>query len=54
MNKLDLDYERTVAWAFAQAVLSAIWEIEDGFVVDALNPSLRLANVIQTMLGDNY
>jgi streptomycin 6-kinase len=54
MNKLDLDYERTVAWGFAQAVLSAIWEIEDGFVVDALNPSLRLANVIQIMLGENY
>lgn len=54
MNKLDLDYERTVAWGFAQAVLSAMWEIEDGFVADAMNPSLRLANVIQSMLGENY
>jgi streptomycin 6-kinase len=27
---LNLDYERTVAWGFAQAVLSAIWQVEDG------------------------
>jgi streptomycin 6-kinase len=49
-NKLNLDRERVLAWAFAQAVLSAIWAIEDGFVVDATNPALRLANIIQPML----
>lgn len=46
-NKLDLDFERALAWGFAQAVLSAIWEIEDGFRVEATNSSLRLARIIQ-------
>lgn len=50
-SKLNLDLERALAWAFAQAVLSAIWEIEDGFMVDATNPALRLAHVIGPMLG---
>jgi streptomycin 6-kinase len=49
-EKLNLDYERVLDWAFAQAVLSAIWSIEDGFPVDAMNPALRLANAIQPML----
>ena len=50
-SKLNLDYERGLAWGFAQAVLSAIWEIEDGFAVDETNPALRLAEVIRPMLG---
>ena len=50
-NRLNLDYERTLRWAFAQAVLSAIWMIEDGFAVDATNPSLRLAEVIGSMVS---
>ena len=50
-TKLNLDYERALAWAFAQAVLSAIWSVEDGFAVEANDPSLRLASVIQGMLG---
>ena len=49
-SRLNLDYERALAWGFAQAVLSAIWEIEDGFAVDVTNHSLRLASVIRTML----
>ena len=49
-SKLNLDFERALGWAFAQAVLSAIWGIEDGFMVDVTNPSLRLANVIRPML----
>jgi len=50
-NKLNLDVERMLRWSFAQAVLSAIWEIEDGFAVDETNSSLRLAKAIQPMLG---
>jgi len=46
-SRLHLDYERALAWGFAQAVLSGIWDIEDGFVVDATNPSLRLAETIR-------
>lgn len=50
-GKLNLNLERSLAWAFAQAVLSAVWDIEDGFTVDATNPALRLAYVIEPMLG---
>lgn len=50
-TRLDLDYQRALAWGFAQAVLSAIWEIEDGFAVDTTNPALRLAEVIRPMLA---
>ena len=49
-ERLGLDHERVLAWAFAQAVLSAIWDVEDGFPVDAMNPALRLAGVLQPML----
>jgi len=48
--KLKLDSDRALAWGFAQAVLSAIWSVEDGFAVNAGNPSLRLANAIWTIL----
>jgi streptomycin 6-kinase len=50
-NRLDLNLERAMDWTFAQAVLSAIWDIEDGFEVDAANPSLRLAHAILPMLA---
>lgn len=49
-EKLALDFGRALGWSFAQAVLSAIWEIEDGFALQQKNSSLRLARVIQTML----
>ncbi len=49
-NRLNVDFARVLAWAFAQAVLSAIWEIEDGFSVDATSPFLRLADAIRPML----
>jgi streptomycin 6-kinase len=49
-SRLNLNYERTLGWGFAQAVLSAIWEIEDGFAVDATNSALRLAAVMRPML----
>jgi streptomycin 6-kinase len=50
-RRLNLDFERALAWGFAQAVLSAIWEIEDGFRVDTRDPSIRLANAIRPMLA---
>lgn len=49
-TRLNLDYERALAWGFAQAVLSAIWEIEDGYTVDTTSPALRLAEVMRSML----
>lgn len=50
-SRLNVDIRRALAWAFAQAVLSAIWAVEDRFAVDASNPSLQLAAVIRPMLG---
>lgn len=49
-SSLGLSFERALAWSFAQAVLSAIWDIEDGFPVDAENPALRLANAMLPVL----
>lgn len=47
---LRLDAGRALAWAFAQAVLSAVWSVEGGETVDAENPSLKLARAIRPML----
>jgi streptomycin 6-kinase len=43
---LGIDVDRARAWAFAQAVLSAIWSVEDGHAVGASNAALRLAHAI--------
>jgi streptomycin 6-kinase len=48
--KLKLNAERALRWGFAQAVLSAIWSVEDGFAVAASNPSIRLADAIRAIL----
>ena len=34
-TSLQLDYTRTLRWSYAQAILSAIWEIEDGYPANA-------------------
>ena len=49
-GRLNLNYERMLAWAFAQAVLSAIWSVEDGFDVDAMNPARRLAHLLRPLI----
>jgi len=49
--RLNINAERALRWAFAQAVLSALWSIEDGATVDATNPALSLARAIEPMLG---
>ena len=48
---LDLNYRRALQWSFVQAVLSAIWDIEDGFVVTPDHASLRLAKTISPILN---
>jgi streptomycin 6-kinase len=48
---LNVDVERILGWAFAQAVLSAIWLIEDGFAVDAKTPVILLADTLHEMLA---
>jgi len=46
-NALGIDVDRARAWAFAQAVLSAIWSVEDGYKVDENNSALRVARAIE-------
>jgi streptomycin 6-kinase len=48
---LHLDARRILRWAFAQAVLSAIWTWEDGFDIDKMDPVLDLARVISPNSG---
>lgn len=52
-SALQLDTRRVLAWSFAQAVLSAIWSVEDGYPVDADNLALRLAMVLEPMVEDS-
>src|SRR5262245_28817880 len=47
---LDLDAGRILAWAFAQAVLSVVWTVEDGLALEADDSSLAVAYVIRPML----
>jgi streptomycin 6-kinase len=50
-DALQLDYWRALQWSFAQAVLSAIWDVEDGHSVPMGHPGLRLAQVIEPMFS---
>jgi streptomycin 6-kinase len=44
---LKLEAERALRWSFAQAVLSAIWSVEDGCVVEA--HTIHLARTLRAM-----
>ena len=48
---LPLNYARTLNWSYAQAVLSAIWGVEDGYPIESNNPSLMLAETLRLMLS---
>lgn len=50
-DALRLDGERVLAWGFAQAVLSALWSIEDGEPVAPGHPALLLAEAVRPMLA---
>jgi streptomycin 6-kinase len=49
-RELGLDTGRILAWAFAQAVLAAIWAVEDGMIVGPDNRWIALANTIRPMV----
>ncbi len=49
--RLHLDADRALQWSFSQAVLSAIWSIEDGIALDVTSPGMTLAHAIQPLLG---
>lgn len=51
VEELDLDATRALEWAYAQAVLSAIWMIEDGEEPTADGPAIRLASTLASMLS---
>jgi len=51
--RLLLDVDRAVSWCFAQAVLSAIWSVEDGAVVHATHPAIRLANEVLPLIAES-
>lgn len=48
-NSLPLDRRRTIGWSFAQAVLSAIWNVEDGDPVASSHGSVLLARSIKEL-----
>jgi streptomycin 6-kinase len=50
-RELDLDTTRVLSWAFAQAVLAALWAVEDGFRIERGNGWIALADALRPMLG---
>ncbi len=54
-QRLSLDPRRILAWGFAQAVLAAIWELEDDGLVAAGHGWIAFAEVAMSMLdGTKY
>lgn len=49
-SRLCVDANRVLRWAFAQAVLSAIWHVEDGYAVGEDDAPLALARAISPMV----
>jgi len=47
---LPLDRSRTLRWCFAQAVLSAVWGVEDGYRIERDHGALRLALTLKQMI----
>ena len=50
---LHLDYSRALRWSYAQSILSAIWDIEDGHQLAPNNPSLLLAQTLKRNFSVN-
>jgi len=49
-SRLGLDANRVLRWAYAQAVLSAIWLVEDGYTLAPYDASSTLARTLETIL----
>jgi streptomycin 6-kinase len=49
-SKLRIDAERALRWTFAQAVLAALWKLEDGADLTPHDPFVRFAETIRPML----
>jgi streptomycin 6-kinase len=48
---LIIDAKRVIEWAYTQAVLSAIWTVEDEGVLPAADPALRLAAALEPLVS---
>jgi streptomycin 6-kinase len=46
-SRLSVDRERITRWAFAQAVLSLVWGVEDGYAITPDNPMFQLIAVLE-------
>jgi streptomycin 6-kinase len=49
-RRLGINVERTLQWGFAQAVLAALWAVEDGVVIGPNSGWIALANAIHPMI----
>jgi streptomycin 6-kinase len=49
-GRLGVVLDRVLRWCFAQAVLSAVWSIEDGLPDADIVPALEVANVSRALL----
>ena len=50
-SALELDGDRILGWGYSQAVLSAIWGVEDGYAVPPESVPIVLAHSMSEMLG---
>ena len=49
-SRLRLDHSRIVRWSFAQAILSTIWNFEDGYPIESNDAGLLLAGTLRNLL----
>ena len=49
-SRLGLDADRVLRWAYAQAVLSEIWRIQDGYPIGPDDGAMLLASAVEPML----
>jgi streptomycin 6-kinase len=50
-SRLTLDVGRVTRWAFAQAVLSLIWGVEEGYTIVPDNPMFALVAALDPMIA---
>jgi streptomycin 6-kinase len=51
-SRLSLDVQRMTRWSFAQAVLSLIWGVEDGYTIVPDNPTFLLIAALEPMVAN--
>jgi streptomycin 6-kinase len=51
---LSLNYSRALTWSFAQAILSAIWGVEDGYTFSENDPPLLLASTLRKRIKQDF